>query len=220
MKMARNSWGEPYECQKPWPEEDCFVQCGGSGVVFPGGSVVDMLTDPDEGLKKVRDAKVHRGTPDAYTTAFFEAFPKEPLSTFIRGEGATIAEAEAAAWAKYERLLACPSPHDSEDCFEKRGYTNGLGFCKDCGASHSKAFAPWEPCVDCGTKTYYGRDRDGNNVCEACVKKMPIERWCDATVSMLADIGELMERGYTREDIQAEDERRRAARRKAREAKA
>jgi hypothetical protein len=48
MKLARNSCGEPYACQAPWPES-CFVQCGGKGVVIsPAGN---------------------------YRTAFFEAFP-------------------------------------------------------------------------------------------------------------------------------------------------
>jgi hypothetical protein len=27
MKKARKSFGDPYDCQKEWPE-DCGVQCG------------------------------------------------------------------------------------------------------------------------------------------------------------------------------------------------
>lgn len=71
-----------------------------------------------------------------YRTAFFEAFPKYP-ETFIRGEGPTIEAAEEAAWSKYGKYLDCP-----EHVFERRGYTNGAGFCKHCGMFISNAFKP------------------------------------------------------------------------------
>ena len=87
----------------PWPE-DCMVQGGAHGVVFGPGC-------PD-------------GKP--YQTAFVEAFP---AGTFLRGEGATIAEAEDACWAKYEVLASCP--HDQG--FDRRDYVNGSGFCRRCG---------------------------------------------------------------------------------------
>lgn len=104
-----------------WPE-DCYVQWGGSGVVIskaPGAS---------------------------YKTAFFEAFPKN--AGFIRGEGATIAEAEAAAFKRYVRESAC------QHQWGRRGYTNGGAICARCGAFQSvfnpiiklgKAFAPLDP---------------------------------------------------------------------------
>ncbi len=79
--------------------EDCLIQGGSRGVVFREGS--------------------------PYRTAFVEAFP----GTFLRGEGATITEAEDACWAKYERLAACP--HDQG--FDRRHYVNGSGFCRRCG---------------------------------------------------------------------------------------
>ncbi len=75
---------------------------------------------------------------ESYTTAFFEAFPHNP-DTFIRGEGRTVPEAEQDAWNKFQRIRACPG-HE----FERRGYTNGCGFCKHCNMSSSKAFEPLE----------------------------------------------------------------------------
>jgi hypothetical protein len=93
-----------------WPD-DCYVQWGDTGVVFR--------------------RKEHGGS---YETAFFEAFPGD---TFIRGEGKTVAEAEAHAFAQFIRFSAC-SGHD----FERRNYTNGAGFCKHCGMFKGKAFEP------------------------------------------------------------------------------
>lgn len=95
MKTARKSFGDPYECVQPW-DDDIFVQCGGSGVVFKkdGGS---------------------------YKTAFFEAFPKTP-SCFIRGEGDTIEEAEKAAWDKYQKILTCEHEMERRNRTDGYGY--------------------------------------------------------------------------------------------------
>lgn len=89
--------------QQVWPA-DCFVQWGGDGVVISNDS--------------------------ARTTAFFEAFP-EGLG-FIRGEGATVKEAEEAAFTKYLRQSACPG-HE----WSRRHYTNGYAFCRHCGCGKS-----------------------------------------------------------------------------------
>lgn len=72
-------------------------------------------------------------------TAFFEAFPpaEQDVSGFIRGEGATVAEAEAAALGKLHRELACTG---HQWC--RRGYTNGLGVCVRCKGTRSHAFHP------------------------------------------------------------------------------
>ncbi len=113
--------GDPYTPTCAWPD-DCFVQWGGNGVVLSAS----------------------KGT---YRTAFFEAFPTDP-ATFIRGEGATVAEAEAQAFAAFERHRACPG-HE----FERRGYTNGAGFCKHCGLFASKAFEPTTLCHVCQAPT-------------------------------------------------------------------
>lgn len=140
MKLARCSFKAPYECQKPWPD-DCGVQAG------------------DEGL--VLDRSAENGH---YTTAFFEAFPTcNGISTFIRGEGATVAEAEAQAFVKYEKYNACTH----EVGFDRRSYTNGAGFCKGCGMFASEIFEPTTKCIICDTPTNYSTDRHGHWYCEA-----------------------------------------------------
>jgi len=83
----------------PWPE-GLYVQGGGPGTAVQVGGP-------------------HRA-------AFVEAFPP---GTFLRGEGATVADAEDACWAKYQQLGACP--HDQG--FDRRRYVNGAGFCRLCG---------------------------------------------------------------------------------------
>lgn len=82
---------------------------------------------------------------DSYQTAFFEA---SFGGYFIRGEGESVADAEDAAWAKYQRYEACPG-HE----YETRGYTNGAGFCKHCGRFKSEVFTLKEigsVCEVCG----------------------------------------------------------------------
>lgn len=136
-KYARKSFGEPYLCKQDWAE-DCFVQCGGDGIVFSQGGFQEIMfsDNPIESLAK-ESAK-----PTTYRTAFFEAFPRNP-DTFIRGEGKTIEEAEEKAWNKLQKYLACTG-HE----FEKRGYTNGAGFCKHCNMFASKVFEPEPPTED------------------------------------------------------------------------
>lgn len=112
QKLARNSFGTAYVCQKPWPES-CFVQCGEKGVVLSASG--------------------------SYKTAFFEAFP----DTFIRGQGATIEDAEESAWNAYQRQLACPG-HD----YERRGESEH-GACRHCGRFQSHVFKPVHNCDVC-----------------------------------------------------------------------
>jgi hypothetical protein len=95
----------------PWPD-GCHVQGGTAGVVFAAG-----------------------GT---YRTAFVEAFP---AGTFLRGEGATVADAEDACWAKYQALAGCP--HDQG--FDRRDYVNGCGFCRRCGTWFSQEVTGFDP---------------------------------------------------------------------------
>lgn len=102
----------------PWPD-DTFIQGGAHGVVIRGDQ--------------------------SYATAFVEAFPTHP-NTLIRGEGTTIAEAEAAAWEKYRRYVDCATAPEHGP-WEKRGYTNGAGFCGTCGLFQSGRFEP-EPSDD------------------------------------------------------------------------
>jgi len=108
--------------------------------------------------------------------AFFEAFPRTP-DTFLRGEGRTIAEAEASCWKKYQRILACKADHENPENFDRRNYKNGLGFCKTCGLSQM-VFEPSEVCCKCGKNTYHSSDKEGNWWCEDCCKDMPKElKW-------------------------------------------
>jgi len=125
----------------PWPG-DCPIQWGNNGVVF-------------------------RKDGEAYRTAFFEAFPRNP-GTFIRGEGKTVAEAEGKAWARYEKIRAC-----TEHAFERRDYRNGAGICAKCGMFKSGAFEPLEVCCRCGKPTYFTYDTKNRWWCEACAPDMP-----------------------------------------------
>lgn len=84
-----------------WPEK-CFVQWGGTGVVF--------------------------GERSSYRTAFFEAFPGDNAGGFVRGEGATIAEAERNAYARYVRESAC------NHRWGRGSYLNGGAVCYGCKA--------------------------------------------------------------------------------------
>jgi hypothetical protein len=102
------------EATCPWPD-GMFVQGGAHGVVLG---------------------------PKPYRTAFVEALTPKPLSTFIRGEGSTIAEAERACWAQYERVMACDGTGEPHGPFEPRHYENGAGFCARCGAWFSKVCEP------------------------------------------------------------------------------
>lgn len=69
-------------------------------------------------------------------TPFFEAFPP---GTFIRGEGATIAEAEQKAFAKYQRDLACNHVWGRQRP-GREVYLNGAGWCRKCGSFRGKMF--------------------------------------------------------------------------------
>lgn len=155
-----------------WPE-GCYVQWGDSGIVFRKSSApsgIETLAGALAGDKECI-APAAEILANSYTTAFFEAFPQAP-KTFIRGEGATVAEAEANAFTNLQRYLACPG-HE----FERRGYTNGAGFCRHCGLFKSKAFEPTTLCCQCETPTNHGQDKNGNWWCKTCYPKMPRETW-------------------------------------------
>lgn len=92
-----------------WPA-DCKVQGGSRGVV---------LTDNGD-----------------YVTAFVEAFPRDP-NTFLRGEGDTIADAEAHCWLQYEVMRSC-----DHGTYERREYRNGAGYCTKCGTWFPGVFEP------------------------------------------------------------------------------
>ena len=147
------------ELHHPW---NCFCQAGDNGSVF-----------------------THK-EPFVYHTAFFEAFPREPLSTFIRGEGKDIVEAEERAWEEWQRALIC-----KEHIWERRGYRNGAGFCKNCGAFKPQAFEPLEKCVICGEATYYHSTENDKWYCEKCIREMPLSEWSEIDWSMAYDENEM-----------------------------
>lgn len=131
MKTARRSIGEPYQCRKEWPD-DCSVQCGGRGIVGTSTGV--------------------------YETAFFEASPKDP-STFIRGEGKSILDAEEDAWNRYQRILACP-----EHEYQRHGAGSEHGICIHCQLFSSHVFPPVYSCKCCG-KNEVALEHEGHHFC-------------------------------------------------------
>lgn len=117
---------------------------------------------------------------------FIETFPRDP-STYLRGEGATYADAEAMAWARWEAILACPALAETgAHAFETRGYRNGAGFCRACNLFQGNVFDLREigsVCIIC-SEPYYaevhrsspdgewlrGKDADGNDQCDMVCK--------------------------------------------------
>lgn len=153
MKQARNSdSSKPYDCKKEWPQ-DCFVQCGGNGIVVE--SLDEAFENPVDTIKAVSGEK---STQKFYRTAFFEAFPKDP-SCFLRGEGSSIEEAEADAYTQYLEVVNC-----KEHEFDRKGRTDGYAYCKHCSYS-STVLEPLTKCVDCGVPTAKFQDRDKQHRC-------------------------------------------------------
>lgn len=130
------------EAQYDWPE-DCYVQGGDRGVVLS-----------------------EKGN---YRTAFVEAFPNNP-KTFVRGQGATVQEAETKAWEKYQRIVNCPG-HE----YERRGATSGVGYCKHCDHTNTEAFEPTTKCIVCNTPTNWTADKHDNYYCETHENDIPEE---------------------------------------------
>jgi hypothetical protein len=170
MKEASNSCGQPHQCSFDWPE-DCFVQCGGNGIVLPSGTMNKAFSGDKKAVAEVivtafaKDKKPQGG----YRTAFFEAFPRNP-DTFIRGEGKTVEEAEQSAWSQYQKIIQCKN-HE----FEARGYENGAGFCKHCNLFMGGVFEPTERCFFCNCLTFYHDLNNGRKCCECCSPYVPDE---------------------------------------------
>lgn len=112
VKIAsQHKWKDSdYKPTCAW-SDDTFVQWGGHGVVLGENS---------------------------YTTAFFEAFPPkdEDAGGFIRGEGSTIAEAEANAFKKYSKGKQC------NHLWGREKYTNSGQLCRRCRAFRSGFIQP------------------------------------------------------------------------------
>ena len=133
---ARTTFGKDYDCKYEW---DCFCQAGGQGIVFT--------------------------KHDCYNTAFFEAFPTKP-NCFLRGEGATIEEAEEKCWQKYQKVISCN--HE----MERRHRTDGYAYCKHCDYS-ARIFEPLTKCCKCGIYTAYAKDTRGKFFCKKCSRVIP-----------------------------------------------
>lgn len=131
MKILKNK----YECKKDWPE-DCFVQ----------GDVDGLVLGEKEGVRK---------------TAFFEAFPAAPNSTFIRGEGNSLENAEDDAFKKLSGFLACP-----EHEFERKDDT-GRGKCTQCSIEVSDVLSSTKVCRKCDNGDA-GLRSDNQDYCAAC----------------------------------------------------
>lgn len=148
-KLARRSFNkEPYVCQKPWPEE-CFVQCGGNGIVF--------VTNPED-KKEAEEIKEDAPAKKSYRTAFFEAFPKSP-KCFIRGEGDFVEEAEARAFEKFNKILACTN-HE----WDRRGRPDGYCYCTKCPLS-GMYLEPLTKCTVCQVPTTGYTDKHSVHYC-------------------------------------------------------
>lgn len=97
---------DPYDLVCSWPD-DAYVQWGGAGLVI-------NCNHPEK----------------SYTTAFFEVFPgdRSTAGGIIRGEGATIADAEQDAFSHFTRQSNCTHHWGREH------YLNGGALCRHCRA--------------------------------------------------------------------------------------
>jgi len=159
-----------YECKHDWPE-NCFIQGGDKGIVF-NSSAAEAFEKPVETVLTtigVTNDILPQKTKEYYTTCFFEAFPREP-DTFLRGEGATMEEAETKCWEDYQKVVNCKS-HEPE----RRNRRDGYGFCKHCGMG-GMFFEPLETCKICGVPTYAFSDTDNNWYCKAHESAIPEDK--------------------------------------------
>lgn len=120
--IARHHAEDPWRPMQAWADT-VYVQWG------------------DHGLVMVEGGK-------SYGTAFFEAFPKDGSSSFIRGEGADLEAAEVKAFKTWRRHLDCHLSRDHRWSRSRRlksggiqTYTNGGCHCLKCGA-FEMAMAP------------------------------------------------------------------------------
>lgn len=156
-RLARRSFGPEYECQKEWPE-NCFVQCGGSGIVFTEGSFAETFSDQKKSIEAIGAVLGKDPPKGSYRTAFFEAFPRDP-SCFLRGEGITVEEAEEKTWIKWQKILSCPA-HE----FERKGRDDGYAYCRHCPYSGT-FLEPTTTCKKCGIPTQHAQDALDNWYC-------------------------------------------------------
>ena len=165
--LSHRDWPHGYPLAYDWPA-DCFVQAGSRGLVL-------------------------KGDGGSYSTAFFEAFPRNP-DCFLRGEGATIREAESQCWQKYESILACPG-HE----YERREREDGYAYCRHCAFS-GRVLEPTTTCFVCAVPTRHGRDVNGEVYCEEHYDELPPELW-DRTRQMVEEMKGEQVAPATREEM-------------------
>jgi hypothetical protein len=166
MKQARRSFGESYNCKQEWPE-DCFVQCGGNGIVLTEGSISD-IKDTEDAVDVLKAVAGRPNNKKHYRTAFFEAFPKTP-SCFLRGEGGTVEEAEESCFKKFQKILSC-----SHTEFDRRGREDGYAFCKTCPYSGT-LLAPLTTCTQCEKPTHEHQDAEKRWHCDPCYFALDVD---------------------------------------------
>lgn len=95
------------------------------------------------------DSGIVLGKASSYNTAFIEVFPTiGEHSTFIRGEGKTVREAEENAMLKVKRTESC-SQHIFTRKVNGTHRTDGCGVCTECGLFSSNALDPETICFMC-----------------------------------------------------------------------
>lgn len=97
---------------------------------------VDIYESPNDYGTMPVQAGMFSSANGTRTGVFVECFPPDSI---IRAEGSTLAEADAAAWAKLQAFLACR--HE----WEPRGYLNGDGICRRCGHWGARVLRPPAP---------------------------------------------------------------------------
>ncbi|MCC3292887.1 hypothetical protein [Arthrobacter sp. zg-Y1110] len=109
-----------------------------------------------------------RNSAPARRTAFVECFPE---GAFIRGEGATVAEADEACWSKLRAYLDCPGHQ-----WVAGKAHSPVGTCAICRTRRSDAFTAEETgsfCTACSEPTFRPAvgDPERRLLCESCDPK-------------------------------------------------
>lgn len=145
----------------------------------PGG-IISMSHGPDYASRHpwATGTYVQGGTyasdevDEGYDSAFIEAFPVVgTVETYLRADAATVAEAEAKAYAQYQRQLACPEHVWSREVSGTHR-TDGYARCTECGLT-GRALPPETTCTVCNTPTKH--DRLGEHLCLTHYMDVPAE---------------------------------------------
>ena len=90
----------------------------------------------------------------------------------FREKAVTIEEAELLTYNNYlkRRSKLCKKNHKNAKNCERKGYTNGCGFCKTCGIFVSDVFSIEQFCVSCGARTNWHIE-NGKWWCKNCVEE-------------------------------------------------